>query len=144
MIPGQTHNNLTNPDDLLNFLANPDDLQELLDIPEMQTSGKIVFWCILFYDQLHCGFPGVVTRITHRIWIRIGSRRVHEVEFQLLDEETCERMKRVRTRIIFTKHASLKSSHIASCAVAHLPIRGVAGRVAMATRLAGLRGDFYP
>ena len=43
VIPGQTHNNLIDPDQFLDFLKNPADLQELLDLPEMQTSGKNEF-----------------------------------------------------------------------------------------------------
>ena len=90
VIPAQTHNNLTNPDDLLNFLANPDDLQELLDIPEMQTSGKNEF-SGASYSMINfiVDFPVLLPEeLTPGFGFELGRVVFLKVEFQLLDEET--------------------------------------------------------
>ena len=90
VIPGQTHNNLVNPDQFLDFLANPSDLQELLDIPERHTSGKNEF-SGASYSMINyiVDFPGrLPENLTPGFGFELGQVVFLKVEFQILDEET--------------------------------------------------------
>lgn len=93
VIPGQTHNNLVDPDRFTDFLKNPLDLQELLDIPEMQTSGKNEF-SGASYSMINfiVDYPVLLPQeFTPGFGFELGRVVFLKVEFQLLDEETMRR-----------------------------------------------------
>ena len=75
------------------FLKNPSDLQELLDIPEMQTSGKNEF-SGASYSMINfiVDFPVLLPQeFTPGFGFELGRVVFLKVEFQLLDEETMRR-----------------------------------------------------
>lgn len=93
VIPGQSHNNLLPPDEIVRHLADSADLQELVDLPELDTTGKnefsgasyrminfIVDYPVRLPDDLVPGFQFELGRVVFLM-----------VEFQIVDEETARR-----------------------------------------------------
>jgi uncharacterized protein (TIGR04552 family) len=90
IIPGQSHNNLLPPDEILARLRDPAELQELLDDPALATTGKNEFsgksyrminfiadYPIRLADDVVPGFRFELGRVVFLL-----------VEFQIVDEET--------------------------------------------------------
>lgn len=90
VIPGQSHNNLLSPDEVVACLPAGTELQELVDYPGLATSGKnefsgasyrminfIVDYPVRIPDGLVTGLPFELGRVVFLM-----------VEFQVVDEET--------------------------------------------------------
>ncbi|TVQ94390.1 MAG: TIGR04552 family protein [Deltaproteobacteria bacterium] len=90
VIPGQSHNNLLAPEDVVSCLPSHTELQELIEYPGLATSGKnefsgesyrminfIVDYPVRVPDRYITGLPFELGRIVFVM-----------VEFQLVDEET--------------------------------------------------------
>jgi uncharacterized protein (TIGR04552 family) len=90
VIPGQSHNNLLSPDEILRHLQDPAELQDLVEVPSLATTGKnefsgssyrminfIVDYPVRLPDHL---VPGLSFELGRTVFLM--------VEFQLLDEET--------------------------------------------------------
>lgn len=90
VIPGQSHNNLLSPDEIVRHLSEPAELQDLIDVPSLDTTGKnefsgqsyrminfIVDYPVRLPDHL---VPGLSFELGRTVFLM--------VEFQVLDEET--------------------------------------------------------
>jgi uncharacterized protein (TIGR04552 family) len=90
VIPGESHNNLLNPEELNRLVLDPGSLQDLVEYPDMATTGKNEFSgkgyrMINFIADYPVRLPA---ELVPGFQFELGRVVFLMVEFQLVDEET--------------------------------------------------------